>query len=60
MAIVRKQMLEHLAAKATEYAAGSALVGATFTHAQDATIATLAFVVAAPAMVYCRWLVEQH
>lgn len=53
-------MLEHLAAKATEYAAGSALVGATFTHAQDATIATLAFVVAAPAMVYCRWLVEQH
>lgn len=53
-------MLERLTAKVTEYAAGSTLLGMSFGWSKGEPLTIVVFAVALPAMIYCRWVVEQY
>lgn len=52
-------MIERITAKATEYAAGSSVLGISFGIAKSEPHTTVAFAIAFPAMIGCRWVVEQ-
>jgi hypothetical protein len=51
-------VIERAAAKATEYAAGSSVLGMSFGVAKSEPLTTVAFAIALPTMIVCRWVVE--
>jgi hypothetical protein len=51
-------MIERVTAKATEYAAGSSVLGISFGYAKGDLPTMVAFAIALPTMIVCRWVVE--
>jgi len=54
------EMIERAAAKATEYAAGSSVLGMSFGWAKGDLPTMVAFAIALPTMIVCRWVVETY